>query len=185
MTAATPNANQDVPGNGDEARRALADAADTARRSQFARVRLVNEELDRLGTDAAERTASVTGKASFLAVSAGVLVAASTTQVWTVAAMFGVVALALACVALACAAVAVRPGKRCGIEAQRLVDRYVDSTQTAHQVELQLVRDKATVLRAREADLRARATWVWAGFATLAIAGAALTLVFAAETLGS
>jgi len=178
MTRATSKADA-------EAARALADAAEKARRAQFNRVRLVNEELDRLGTDAAERTASVTGKASFLAVSAGVLVAASTTQVWTVAALFGVAALALACVALACAAVAVRPGKRPGIEAQRLVDRYVDSTQTANQIELQLVRDKATVLRDRETDLRARSTWVWVGFGTLAIATAALTLVFAAETLGN
>ncbi|NQX13720.1 hypothetical protein HQQ80_18995 [Microbacteriaceae bacterium VKM Ac-2855] len=158
--------------------------AEAAGRAQFARVRLVNEELDKLGTDAAERTASVTGKASFLAVSAGVLVAASTVQVWTVAAVFGVVALALACAALTCAAVAVRPGKRLGIEAQRIVDRYVDSGQTAQQIEIQIVRDKATVLRTREADLRARATWVWVGFATLALAAAALTLVFAAETLG-
>ena len=53
-----------------------------------------NEELDRLVTDAAERTASVTNKASFLAVSAGVLVAASTVQLWVKAPTFGVVALA-------------------------------------------------------------------------------------------
>ncbi|WP_146078899.1 MULTISPECIES: hypothetical protein [unclassified Rathayibacter] len=160
-------------------------SAAEAGRAQFARVRLINEELDKLGADAAERTASVIGKASFLAVSAGVLIAASTAQVWTVAATFGVLALALACVSLTCAAVAVRPGKRRGIEAQRLVDRYIDSTQSASQVEQQMVRDKATVLRARETDLRARATWVWVGFAALALAAAALTLVFAAETLWS
>ncbi|WP_146168506.1 hypothetical protein [Rathayibacter caricis] len=160
-------------------------SAAEAGRAQFARVRLINEELDRLGTDAAERTASVNGKASFLAVSAGVLVAASTAQVWTVAAAFGVLALVLACASLTCAAVALRPAGRPGIEAQRLVDRYVDSTQSASQVETQLVRDKAAVLSARETDLRARATWVWVGFAALALAVAALTLVFAAETLGS
>lgn len=155
-----------------------------ARRAQFARVRLLNEELDKLTTDAAERTASVTNKASFLAVSAGVLIAASTIQLWSKLAVLGVVALALACLALACAAVAVRPGKRMGIEARRLVDRYVDSTMSAMQMEIQIVGDKAAVLTQREHDLRSRAAWVWSGFAALAFASLALTIVFAAEILG-
>lgn len=155
-----------------------------ARRARFARVRLLNEELDKLTTDAAERTASVTNKASFLAVSSGVLVAASTVQLWTKLAGFGVAALALACIALACAAVAVRPGKRIGIQARRLVDRYSDSTLSALQVESQIIEDKANVLTERETDLRARAVWVWSGFAALAMAAAALTVVFAAEVLG-
>ncbi|MBD8519181.1 hypothetical protein [Plantibacter sp. CFBP 8804] len=158
---------------------------DVDRRAQHARVRLINEELDRLGTDAAERTASVNGKASFLAVSAGVLVAASTAQIWTVASAFGVAALALACIALTCSAVAVRPGKRLGIEAQRIADLFLDSSQAALQIEGQLARDKATTLKARELDLRSRATWVWVGFGALALATASLTVVFTAETLRS
>lgn len=160
------------------------DSGDGARRALFARVRLLNEELDRLVADAAERTASVNNKASFLAVSAGVLVAASTVQLWTYFPVFGVLALALACVALACAAVAVRPGKRSGIEARRLVDRYADSTFSVLQIESQLIEDKANVLTRRESDLRARAVWVWSGFAALSLAAAALTVVFAAEVLG-
>lgn len=162
----------------------VSDVDDEVRRARAARVRLINEELDRLVTDAAERTASVTNKASFLAVSAGVLVAASTVQLWAKAPTFGVVALALACIALFCAAVAVRPGKRMGIEARRLVDRYADSGMNALQVETQLIEDKANVLTHREADLRNRAVWVWAGFAALAFAAAALTVVFAVEVLG-
>lgn len=162
----------------------VSDVDDELRRARAARVRLINEELDRLVTDAAERTASVTNKASFLAVSAGVLVAASTVQLWAKAPTFGVVALALACIALFCAAVAVRPGKRMGIEARRLVDRYADSGMNALQVEMQLIEDKANVLTHREADLRDRAVWVWAGFAALAFAATALTVVFAIEVLG-
>lgn len=153
-------------------------------RRLFDRVRLINEELDKLTTEAGERTAIVNNKASFLAVSAGVLIAASTVQLWTKVPGFGVAALALACVALACAAVAVRPGKRLGIEARRLVDRYVDSNFTALQIEAQIVEDKANVLRQRELDLRARASWVWGGFALLALAAAALAVVFAVEVLG-
>lgn len=123
-------------------------------------------------------------KASFLAVSAGVLVAAATVQLWKAGPVFGVVALGLACVALACAAVAVRPGKRLGLEARRLVDRYADATVSALQVESQLLEDKARVLVHRETDLRARAVWVWVGFGSLALAAGALTVVFALEVLG-
>lgn len=71
-----------------------------------------------------------------------------------------------------------------GIQARRLVDRYVDSTMNALQVETQLVEDKANVLTQRESDLRARAVWVWVGFAALALAAAALTVVFAVEVMG-
>lgn len=166
-------------------KRSAKDAAEvSARRARFDRVRLLNEELDKLTTDAAERTASVTNKASFLAVSAGVLVAASTVQLWEKLAGFGVAALALSCAALACAAIAVRPGKRVGILARRLVDRFADSNASALQIEAQIVEDKAAVLVLREDDLRARATWVWLGFAALALAAAALTIVFSAEVLG-
>ncbi|WP_156496076.1 hypothetical protein [Microbacterium sp. T32] len=157
---------------------------DEAGRARFARVRLLNEELDKLTTDAADRTASVTNKASFLAVSAGVLIAASTAQLWTRLAWFGVAALALACVALACAAVAVRPGKRLGIQARRLVDRFVDSPFPAMQVESLILEDKANSLVQREEDLRGRAFCVWCGFAALAVAAASLTVVFAGEVLG-
>lgn len=156
-----------------------------ALRARFARIRLLNEELDKLTTDASERTASVTNKASFLAVSAGVLVAASTVQLWTRAPLFGVVALALACVALACAAVAVRPGMRLGIQARRLVDRYADTTMSALAVESQIVEDKAASITQRETDLRARAAWVWIGFAGLAVAAASLAVVFGIEILGA
>lgn len=160
-------------------------ADDEVQRARFARLRLLNDELDKLTTDASERTASVTNKASFLAVSAGVLVAASTVQLWKHAPWFGVVALALSCVALACAAVAVRPGTRLGIQARRLVDRYADSTLSALAVEAQLIEDKAVSITQREADLRARAAWVWIGFAALAVAAAALAVVFGFEVLGA
>ncbi|MGO4679113.1 hypothetical protein [Microbacterium sp. 2MCAF23] len=157
---------------------------DAENRKRWARVRLLNEELDRLGVDAAERTTSVTNKASFLAVSAGVLVAAATAQLWKVVPLFGVVSLALACVALACAAVALRPAKRIAVQARRLVDRHLDCGHTAAQVEAELVEDKATVLAAREDDLAARAQWVWVGFAALAVAAISLSIVFSIEVLG-
>ncbi|MFG6402467.1 hypothetical protein [Microbacterium sp. P04] len=155
-----------------------------ARRQRFDRVRLLNEELDRLGTDAAVRTGSVTNKASFLAVSAGVLITAATAQLWDSAPAYGVTSLALASIALATAAIALRPGKRPGIDARRLVDRHLDCDHSVAFVEAEVVRDKADVLTAIERDIASRGRWVWAGFGALAFAAASLAAVFGIETLG-
>lgn len=160
-------------------------AADTAaRRKRFDRIRLLNEELDHLMVDASTRTSGVTNKASFLAVSAGVLITAATTQLWERAPGYGVASLALSCLALACAAVALRPGKRPGIEARRLVDRHFDCDHSVAQVEAEIVRDKETVLTAIEHDIAGRGRWVWAGFGVLAVAALSLATVFSFELLG-
>ncbi len=156
----------------------------SARRMRFDRVRLLNEELDRLMSDATTRVNGVSNKASFLAVSSGVLITAATAQLWSFARGFGVASLVLACLAMACAAVALRPGKRPGIEARRLVDRHLDCTHTAAFVEAELVRDKETVLTAIERDIANRGRWVWAGFGVLAAAAASLAVVFSVELLG-
>ncbi len=155
-----------------------------ARRKRFDRVRLLHDELDRLALDSEQRTGSVSTKASFLAVSAGVLVAAASAQTWRLAPVAGVIALALACVALGCAAIALRPGKRVGIEARRLVDRHLDCDHTSAHVEEELVRDKATVLAAHELDIGSRGRWVWAGFGGVAASAVSLTVVFGLEVLG-
>ncbi len=160
-------------------------AADTAaRRKRFDRVRLLNEELDHLMSDATARTGSVTNKASFLAVSGGVLITAGTAQLWDAAPGYGVASLALSCLALGFAAVALRPGKRPGIEARRLVDRHLDCEHSVAQVEAEIVRDKETVLTAIEHDIASRGRWVWAGFGVLAAAALSLAAVFSFELLG-
>jgi len=156
-----------------------------AAKERFRRTRLLNEELDKLVTDAAERTASVANRASFLAVSTGVLVAASTAQLWNTAGVVGICALALASIGLLCAAVALRPGKRLGLQARRLVDQYLETTRTANSIEVDIVRDKANVLTAQEHDLRSRAHWVWGGFFSLAAGTILLTVVYAIEVIGS
>lgn len=148
------------------------------------RVRLLNEELDRLATDATARAGGVANKASFLAVSAGVLITAATAQTWNTVPVWGVAALVLATVALACAAVALRPGTRPGVEARRLIDRHLHCEHRDSDVEVELVRDKAEVLTAFERDIGGRSVWVWGGFGALALASASLVAVFAFETLG-
>lgn len=167
-----------------KARDAQAAAEIAARRKRFDRVRLLNEELDHLMADATSRTGSVTNKASFLAVSAGVLITAATAQLWKLTPAFGVSSLALACLAMACAAVALRPGRRPGIEARRLVDRHLDCDHSAAFVEVELVRDKEAVLTGIEHDIAARGQWVWAGFGMLAAAAASLAVAFSFELLG-
>lgn len=157
---------------------------DRALRARHARVRLLNEELDRLTTDVGERSVSVTSKASFLAVSAGVLVAASTSQIWSTQAWFGIAALVFAGVAVLCAAVALRPARRLGLVAQRLTDRYLDTNKTALAIETEIVQGKSRAITSREADLVTRATWVWCGFGALVLSTASLATVFAAQLLG-
>lgn len=158
--------------------------AEDPNRRRFDRVRLLSEELDHLNADAGERNTSVLNKASFLAVSAGVVVAASTAHVWTELGVVGIAALFFAAMSLGCATVALRPGKRIGIQARRLVDRHLDCGHSAAEVEAELVGEKATVLAAREEDMAARARWVWYGFASLILSTVSLTVVFAFETLG-
>lgn len=144
-------------------------------------MRLLNEELDKLSIDASERSSSVINKASFLAVSAGVAIGASTSQIWKQLPIFALLSLALAGLALVCAAAALRPGLRVGISAQRLTDQFIDSTQSAAAVERAIVIMKSQALTSREVDLRTRATWIWVGFFMLTAAAAALTITFAFE----
>lgn len=160
-------------------------AAAATRKVNFDRVRLIHDDLDRLTTDAAERTASIATKASFLAVSAGVIIAALTAQVWEHFPVVGVVAMGLAVAGLLCAAVALRPGRRQGTTGRSLVDRFVDSTASVQQIEPILVREKAGHLAAREEDLRARSLWVWVGFIALGGSAILLAIIFTAELLGA
>lgn len=154
-------------------------------RAQFDRVRLLNEEMDLLTSDLEHRLESVTNKASFLAVAAGVLIAASGAHLWDRLAGFGVAALALACTGLFCAAVALRPHKREGLIAQRLADHYIDSSLSVTEIEVKLVQQKADVISARELVLAAQARWVWIGFGALVMSAGALTIVFTAQVLGA
>ncbi|MGW9269820.1 hypothetical protein [Microbacterium sp. NPDC055599] len=155
------------------------------RKQNYDRIRMVHDELDRLGVDAAERTQSMATKASFLAVSAGVIIAAVTAQVWGHLVWFGIVALSLACLALICAAVALRPGRRAGLPARRIADKYINSTSSVEMIAPALAEEKATILAAREDGLRQQAIWVWIGFICLGAASLSLTVVFTAELLGA
>lgn len=164
---------------------AQAAAAAVTKKTSFDRVRLIHDDLDKLTADATERTQSISTKASFLAVSAGVIIAALTAQVWNHFVVVGVVSMGLAVAGLLCAAVALRPGRRQGTTGRSLADRYIDSTHSVQQIEPILVREKSNHLAAREEDLRARSYWVWAGFIGLGGAAILLAIIFSAELLGA
>ena len=157
---------------------------EAVRRAEFARLRLIHEELDRLDLDAGQRSSSVLSKASFLSVATGVIIAAATARLWDGQPVLGAIALALACFSLVCASIALRPGNRLGILPQRLVDRYLDTTKAAITVEREIVLDKSKVLGFRENDITLRAKWVLVGFVLLIASTAALCITFAIETLG-
>jgi hypothetical protein len=162
-----------------------ASAQVVSKRVAFDRVRLIHEDLDKLAADATDRTQSIATKASFLAVSAGVVIAALTAQVWSELVVVGVISMALATVGLLCAAVALRPARRPGTSGRSLADRFLDSTASVQQIEPVLVREKANHLAGREDDLRARSYWVWAGFVALGGAAILLAIVFSTELLGA
>jgi hypothetical protein len=163
-----------------------AEAERTAREQKrtFRRVQLLNSEINLLVADSNVRYESVSSKATFLAVSTGVVIAAVTSQLWTALPILGVIALSCSSFALFCAAFALRPGKRLGIDAKGLSDRYLDSRLTSGQLEIEVVATKARAVAQREANVLNRARWVWCGFSGLFVAVVALTLVFAFETMG-
>lgn len=137
-----------------------------------------------MATDATARASGVSNKASFLAVSAGVLITATTAQVWSTTPGWGIASLTTASVALGIAAVALRPGSRPGLDARRLVDRHLHCDHHHTEVEFEIVRDKAEGLTAFESDIASRGRWVWGGFGALALSAISLAIVFGYETLG-
>lgn len=160
----------------------MSNTSDDAKRepnSANQRMRLIHEELDRLQLDANDRSNSVASKASFLAVASGVIITATTVQIWHVAWYVGALPLVLAAAALACATIALRPGTRIGLSAQRLSDRFLDSTWSPVKVEWSIVRDKVASMTAREANLRQRARVTTAGFIVLLAAVMALVVTYA------
>lgn len=148
------------------------------------RIRLLNEELDRVATDATSRAGGVANKASFLAVSAGVLITAATAQMWGSTPLWGFASLVFATIALGVAAVALRPGSRPGLDARRLVDRHLHCDHHHAEVEFEIVRDKADALTAFESDIAGRGRWVWGGFGASALSAISLVFVVGFETLG-
>lgn len=177
------NSQEAVPNSPAADLREAAQQETEKRRANHARLGLVSSEMDRLLDDMRTRTASIANKASFLAVAAGVVITASTAQLWTRLVWFGVGALALACAGIVCAAIALRPEQRLGVSAQRITDLYLNTDKSPAAIERNLVSAKSDVITRQEKNLRGRAAWVWRGFAALTLAAISLAVVFSVEVL--
>lgn len=155
-----------------------------ARKALLHRTRLLNEELDRLDGNSTARSSSVGNKASFLAVTAGVVVTAAASldlgesqiEEWKVLLPF-----VLSGMGLLCAVLALRPTKLIGIDARRIVDKYLDSAIAPSELEQILVSSKAEVIANREVDIIARARLVSVGLVFLVASICALAVLVSAH----
>ena len=156
-------------------------AVDDRARHAAHRVRLLNEEVDRLRLDATDRAKSVDAKSSFLAVSSGIVITASTSQFWTVPWMLALLPLALASIALGFATYALRPGKRSDLSPELLWLEWRDSEKNIAVVEDSILRAKVFASKMRELEVTRRASVTSAGFVVLVGSALSLVILFAAE----
>jgi hypothetical protein len=168
---------------GDAAAKADELARRNSKKREYDRLALLNDELNILLADARERSASVANKSTFLAVSAGVLIAAISSTAWKELALLASIGLASSCLALLCAAIASLPSKTLGIVAQRLTDRHMSGDHSLLHIARGIVSDKSSGITLNEARLAARAKWTSAGFFLLIGGAVALSVVYTAEVL--
>jgi hypothetical protein len=143
------------------------------------RVSRLNEEVDLLLADATQREASVNGKASFLAVSAGIIIAASTTNQEQHVKLLALMPLILALLSLVFAALALLPGKRPGTTPEKLVDGWLERDVSPGRLAKKILLKKARDATRREADLHRRALITSVGFGFLLLAGLATIIFYA------
>jgi len=166
-------------------RDAQAAAEEKARRlKQLAlRIQLIHDETDLMRADAAERQRSVDSKASFLAIAAGVVIAASASSNWDQPWVLAVLPMLFSALGLASAAIALRPGTREGVTPQILFNRWADSEASVGTVEIDLLKSKIQAFSARENVIRSRARATSVGFIFLIAGVASLAVIFALESV--
>lgn len=136
---------------------------------------MIDSEINAYLLVAEQREQSVNNKASFLAVTAGVLVTAAVTQAWHRFEVFGMLTMLLASSAITLAAFALRPGSRPGDSPKRLLEMYLDSGKTERVIQVDMMKRKADTASERELALRGRARLVNWGFLALVCSCLALT----------
>lgn len=147
------------------------------RRVQSAeRVRLIDDETNRLRDAAGERARSIDAKSSFLAVTAGVILMAAFTRTDSATAEYWLrlLPIAFAVLAIAAAAVALRPASRREVSPDSLYLRWADTEKSLAVVERDLLLQKICAYQVREHDLKWRARTASIGFIFLLLSSAAL-----------
>lgn len=121
-----------------------------AKRARARRVRLLNAEVEAIGVATAERTRSLDAKASFVVVSAGLLAGGvGATLIRPESSFAGLVPLALTIWTVVEAAAALWPLKLKVAGARRLIDNFVDTSESLDAIE-----DKLLELKTREIENR-------------------------------
>jgi hypothetical protein len=131
------------------------------------RLDIVHEEVDLLRADVAERRRSVNSKASFLAVTSGVLIAASASREADDSSSWQILQVVLSVLALVFAAIATLPEKRRELSAVRLGDKYLDSEKSAALIFREILDSKIYAMSTQEAALRRQGALVSVGFGCL------------------
>jgi hypothetical protein len=153
------------------------------RRQLSLRIQLIHDETDRMRAEAADRQRSVDSKASFLAVAAGVVIAAAAASDWNQPWLIAILPMSFSALGLAFAAIALRPGTRDDITPQILYDRWADSEHSVGAVELDVLKKKIRAFTAREKVIRSRARATSVGFLFLLAGVISLAVVFALESV--
>jgi hypothetical protein len=160
------------------------DKAANARRKRSAqRVQMIHDEVNLMRADASDRARSVDSKASFLAVSAGVIIAAAASSQWTQPWGLAILPMSFSAIGLVFAAIALRPGTRPDVTPQILFDRWADSEKYPATVEADILKSKVAAFTKRESVIRSRARSTSIGFAFLIAGVFSLALVFALESV--
>jgi hypothetical protein len=137
-------------------------------RQRLARIRLLNDELDRLRIAAFERTRSIDTKTSFVVVAAGVLASATFDNLVTGATSFvGLLPFGLTVATVWAAAVALWPTAIKQPTGQALVKRWVDACETPEQLEDYLLEMKAHEIQLRNENNERRSGALKSGFRLL------------------
>jgi len=159
-------------------------AEQARRRKQLSlRIQLIHNETDLMRADAADRQRSVDSKASFLAVAAGVVIAASAASDWHQPWLVAILPMSFSALGLAFAAIALRPGTRDDVTPQILYDRWADSEGSVGKAELDVLKSKIRAFTAREKVIRSRAKATSVGFLFLLAGVISLAVVFALESV--
>lgn len=142
---------------------------------------MLTAEADRIALETSARSAKVDNKASFLAVGAGIVVAAQSAIDWELSWLAVVPSMLLALVALGLAAIALRPQRRTDLSTSALVNMWLDSEQSTLAIEQSILREKARIFDAQEDALRARGRLVSNGFWFFLIGMAALGVEYVTQ----
>lgn len=140
------------------------------------RMALIDAEVNAYLVVAEQREQSVSNKASFLAVTAGVVITATIAQTWCEFAAWGIASMVAAFASITLATIALRPGTRPGDTPRTLMKFYLDTDKSERAVRLSILVRKADAARERENALRCRGRIVLAGFIALVFSCLALTV---------